>query len=123
MKLQHEWNGRFQEILSQPDSVEKFNSLSNLAQSFVDTAEQYGSIIIDELSLPYGKKTIKPGRYMHAHSLSLDSSRITSSCSLAPVSLGGNAGGTKYICAGILFKVTYALFSPPPPHQKTTLFD
>ncbi len=65
MKLQHEWNGRFQEILSQPDSVEKFNSLSNLAQSFVDTAEQYGSIIIDELSLPYGKKTIKPGRYMH----------------------------------------------------------
>lgn len=56
-----DWNGQFQMLLSRKDSIEKCKGLSNLAQSFVETAERYGRIIIEESYLPYHAKTIKPG--------------------------------------------------------------
>ncbi len=59
--------------------------MNNIAAYFVSTAEMYGRIIIAEYSFPIEKKTFKP------------------------VSVGGVAGGEKYIVAGILFKVIFIL--------------
>eukprot|EP01125_Pyxidicula_operculata_P011795 TRINITY_DN385_c1_g1_i1.p1 TRINITY_DN385_c1_g1~~TRINITY_DN385_c1_g1_i1.p1 ORF type:complete len:1249 (+),score=314.60 TRINITY_DN385_c1_g1_i1:1159-4905(+) len=75
-----DWNRQFREIMSLPDSAEKYRSLSRLAKDFVHASKLYAKIIISELYLPDDKKTIKP------------------------VQLGGVAGGDKYICQGILFK-------------------
>lgn len=72
------WNVEFQNIIKIEDSVEKFTKLSALANNFVFMAETYGKIIISELFLP--NKSIKP------------------------VSIGGIAGGEKYIVQNILFK-------------------
>eukprot|EP01125_Pyxidicula_operculata_P017771 TRINITY_DN626_c0_g1_i2.p1 TRINITY_DN626_c0_g1~~TRINITY_DN626_c0_g1_i2.p1 ORF type:complete len:1906 (-),score=451.08 TRINITY_DN626_c0_g1_i2:60-5777(-) len=74
------WAGHFQELLSMPDNLEKFKSLANLAKDFTSVAQAYGKIIISECFLPDSEKTLKP------------------------VSLGGLAGGKKYIFQGILFK-------------------
>lgn len=77
-KTSIDWNKEFQEILLLDDSDIKFTRLSALANNFVFLAETYGKIIISELHLP--NKSIKP------------------------VSIGGIAGGEKYIVQGILFK-------------------
>eukprot|EP01117_Protostelium_nocturnum_P010911 TRINITY_DN3939_c0_g1_i1.p1 TRINITY_DN3939_c0_g1~~TRINITY_DN3939_c0_g1_i1.p1 ORF type:complete len:1699 (-),score=618.56 TRINITY_DN3939_c0_g1_i1:206-5302(-) len=79
------WNGQFQEILDLPqkeslERVYRFERISQLANDFEHTAITYGKIIISEASLPIHQKTVKP------------------------VSIGGQAGGEKYIHAGILFK-------------------
>lgn len=68
----------FSQLYSQPRL--DFEALSRLAQEFKSSAEIYGKIIITEESLPYDLKNLKP------------------------VSLGGQAGGVKYLVAGILFK-------------------
>lgn len=75
-----DWNERFQELLASPDSLNKFAQLRNLANDFCFTAELYARIIISELYLPTSQKTIKPS------------------------SVGGVAGGQKFIVQGILFK-------------------
>jgi len=56
------------------------DKLCTLAKDFVAAAKMYGKIIISEVFLPYKQKTIKP------------------------ISIGGVAGGEKYIHRGILFK-------------------
>ncbi|KAF2070452.1 hypothetical protein CYY_008232 [Polysphondylium violaceum] len=75
-----DWNGEFQNLLSQSNSEQKFRKLSHLAKDFVFTAKSYATIIINELCIPIELKTIKP------------------------VDMGGFAGGLKYHCQGILFK-------------------
>lgn len=58
----------------------QFYKMKNLELDFVHTAETYGKIIIQEMCLPDDRKTLRP------------------------VSVGGVAGGAKYISNGILFK-------------------
>lgn len=61
----------------------KYIQMAALGRDFVQLAEVYGRIIISERCLPAEKKSIKP------------------------VALGGQAGGSKFMVQGILFK--YAL--------------
>ncbi|KAM9964845.1 hypothetical protein ACTFIW_004637 [Dictyostelium discoideum] len=74
------WSSEFQRLLEMDDCLEKFERLSSLEHDFVYAAESYGRIIISENFLANELKTIKP------------------------VSVGGIAGGEKYIVQGILFK-------------------
>eukprot|EP01132_Coremiostelium_polycephalum_P008397 gene8397-10313_t len=74
------WNETFQSILELPESLEKYKSLSNIANDFVYCADTFGKIIISELHLDMDAKTIKP------------------------LDLGGVAGGLKYRCQDIIFK-------------------
>eukprot|EP01117_Protostelium_nocturnum_P004713 TRINITY_DN1709_c0_g1_i1.p1 TRINITY_DN1709_c0_g1~~TRINITY_DN1709_c0_g1_i1.p1 ORF type:complete len:1608 (-),score=618.00 TRINITY_DN1709_c0_g1_i1:52-4875(-) len=80
ISFERDWNDEYQSILEMEDSKDKFESLKGLASDFVYAAETYGRIIISENCLPVSEKTIKP------------------------VSVGGVAGGQKYIVCGILFK-------------------
>lgn len=83
-----DWNEEFQqlvEVISSKTSSEdllrsSYSSLSRLMQDFVHVCKSYAKILVHEKSLPLRHKTIKPA------------------------ALGGFAGGTKYIHAGILFK-------------------
>eukprot|EP01133_Synstelium_polycarpum_P013644 gene13644-16064_t len=82
------------------DSLEKFERLASLEHDFVYAAESYGRIIISEHLLPNDQKTIRP------------------------VSVGGIAGGEKYIVQGILFKFavesdTYGLYGNDENAMKT----
>jgi hypothetical protein len=79
-RTSRDWNEEFQQALSMPDSHAKFVALRNLELDFVYAAQLYGKIIISEMSLPVSLKTLKPS------------------------SVGGIAGGEKYIAQGILFK-------------------
>lgn len=94
-----DWNERFQELLASPDSLNKFAQLRNLANDFCFTAELYARIIISELYLPTSQKTIKPS------------------------SVGGVAGGQKFIVQGILFKfsVDVELRKAPKSASSATL--
>jgi hypothetical protein len=83
-----DWNYRFQqcvESLQTGDTPEQlsnaFSDLSNLAQDFIHSARTYGKIIISEVFLPDEEKTIRPMR-----------------------SLGGFAGGLKYLVNRTMFK-------------------
>jgi len=83
--LNVEWNAMFQAILAMPketeqQQLERFEKLSALAADFQHTAKMCGKIIISEKNLPDKERTIKEA------------------------SVGGQAGGTKYIYHGILFK-------------------
>ena len=85
-----DWNAEFQEILGQMESPGKYQALHDLGHDFVHAAKTYGKIIISELNMPEKEKTI--------HS----------------INAGGVAGGEKYICQSIFFKmVTDVLISPP----------
>lgn len=94
-----DWNEEFQSILQVGDRL-KYRKLANLSHDFVNVARTYGELvsatflfgvtcsdrltlaqIISEMCLPVQDKTIKP------------------------VHIGGIAGGDKYVCQGILFKV------------------
>ena len=83
-----DWNEEFQqlvEVISSKTSGEdllrsSYSSLSRLMQDFVHVCKSYAKVLVHEKSLPLKHKTIKPA------------------------ALGGFAGGTKYIHAGILFK-------------------
>lgn len=74
------WNDQFQKIRKMDEGLDKYRKLSNLAHDFVYAAQTYGRIIISERYLSNEQKTIKPK------------------------SMGGIAGGEKYIVQGILFK-------------------
>ena len=70
------WNDKFQYALEHKSNKE----LSHLGDDFHFTANLYSQVLIAERDLPDWKKTI------------------------LPVNIGGFAGGTKYICHGIVFK-------------------
>lgn len=74
------WSQKYRELLEMPECELKFRYLGQLAKDFNYAAQIYASIIINEICIPVENKTIKP------------------------VDIGGVAGGTKYIVAGILFK-------------------
>lgn len=81
-----DWNGTFQDILwvNEGDDrslIDRYHALKDLAHDFNHAARTYATIIIEEAFLPDHQKTIPP---IH--------------------SLGGRAGGEKYVHAGILFK-------------------
>ncbi|KAL6050246.1 Clu domain-containing protein [Balamuthia mandrillaris] len=87
--LDKNWNERFQRILDMPeDNAESFllkhEQLRSLAHDFETTAKRYGKLIIAETFLGDKEKTIRP-----------------------TPSIGGQAGGQKFLYHGILFK--YAL--------------
>ena len=77
---ERQWNEEFQAFLEMEDGVEKYSFLRMLYSDFCYAADAYGRIIISERHLPVDMKTIKPA------------------------SIGGIAGGEKYICHSILFK-------------------
>ncbi|KAK5577688.1 hypothetical protein RB653_002633 [Dictyostelium firmibasis] len=96
----YSWNSEFQRLLEMDDCLEKFERLSSLEHDFVYAAESYGRIIISENFLANELKTIKP------------------------VSVGGIAGGEKYIVQGILFKFaleneTFGLYGNDENAMKT----
>lgn len=74
------WNEKFQAALEIQNSTERNERLASLRADFISTAEFYGRIILAERWLPVYRKSIKP------------------------ISLGGVAGGTKYLVQGILYK-------------------
>lgn len=74
------WNRELQELLDTDPSEQKYLKLRELAHDFNLTAEVYAKILISELFVPANEKTIPPS------------------------SIGGFAGGQKFICQGILFK-------------------
>ena len=76
---QRQWNEEFQTLLEMQDGVDKFALLRALYSDFCYAAQSYGSIIISERHLPMEMKTIRPS-----------------------TSLGGVAGGEKYVCQNIL---------------------
>ena len=85
-----DWNTRFQYAIdhlhasfvgvSMERQMDANLELLNLSQDFIYAAKTYGKIIISEVYVKPSKKTIKP------------------------ISLGGQAGGDKYIANNILFK-------------------
>ncbi|MCR9067187.1 MAG: hypothetical protein NXI00_24690, partial [Cytophagales bacterium] len=70
----------YQELLAQSESKEKYDKLTELMHSFVLAAEMYGKLIISERSIKKEGKVI------------------------GPTSMGGIAGGDKFVVQGILFK-------------------
>ncbi len=81
-----DWNAEFQTLLEMEDGVDKYALLRALYSDFCYAALSYGSIIISERHLPVHQKTIRP------------------------VSLGGQAGGEKYLVQSIIFKVFFFFF-------------
>jgi hypothetical protein len=87
-----DWNTRFQDSIGKmndtsedrtvqlEEQMEASLELLHLSQDFIYCAKTYGKIIISEVYVKSSKKTIKP------------------------ISLGGQAGGDKYIANNILFK-------------------
>eukprot|EP01124_Arcella_intermedia_P008888 TRINITY_DN15696_c0_g1_i1.p1 TRINITY_DN15696_c0_g1~~TRINITY_DN15696_c0_g1_i1.p1 ORF type:complete len:1232 (+),score=311.07 TRINITY_DN15696_c0_g1_i1:15-3710(+) len=74
------WNFRFQNLLEESDSVQKWEKIARLARDFIEVSSTYGKIIISEAHLPDSKKTVRP-------------------------LLGsGVAGGSKYLVQDIFFK-------------------
>jgi len=87
------WNHRFQKCITKMQADADYNNelpleekvsmnveLLHLSQDFIHAAATYGKIIISEVYLPNKKKTIKP------------------------VTIGGQAGGDKYVINNILYK-------------------
>ncbi len=81
-----DWNAEFQVLVEGMESLapehqyERFKLLDRLVRDFRHTACLYAKVIISEAQLPPALRTIKP------------------------VSIGGTAGGEKFITHGILFK-------------------
>eukprot|EP01104_Vermistella_antarctica_P014754 TRINITY_DN469_c0_g2_i1.p1 TRINITY_DN469_c0_g2~~TRINITY_DN469_c0_g2_i1.p1 ORF type:complete len:931 (-),score=200.38 TRINITY_DN469_c0_g2_i1:64-2856(-) len=86
-----DWNERYQSLRERmsrftqdstcPERIEVFSALAMLCRDFNSTAKMLGKIIISERFLTRDQKTIKPS-----------------------LTLGGTAGGEKYVCSRILFK-------------------
>jgi len=74
------WNEMYQKALDLPHGAQKLEAVSQICTDFAYAATMYGKIIISEFCLPDEQKSIKRA------------------------SMGGMAGGDKYICHGILFK-------------------
>jgi hypothetical protein len=79
------WNEEFQRLNDdRTDSAERWASLAALAHDFFQTSQHYAAIIISEFHLPDHRKTIRE-------------------CA----TMGGTAGGLKYIASGVLFKFAH----------------
>ena len=79
------WNEEFQRLNDdRTDSAEHWASLAALAHDFFQTSQHYAAIIISEGHLPDFRKTIRQ-------------------CT----TMGGTAGGLKYIAGGVLFKFAH----------------
>jgi hypothetical protein len=78
--MRNDWQGRLEEATALQDHFERFRVLAEVTRDFVETANQFGSIIIVEKHCPAEEKTIKP------------------------MALGGVAGGEKFVCGNMLFK-------------------
>jgi hypothetical protein len=76
-------------VLNQENGLAKWTELAKMAHDFAYMAKTYGRIIISERFLAGAEKTVKT------------------------VSIGGLAGGDKYICQGILFKVSISHLTSP----------
>lgn len=85
------WNRELQQLLDTDPCEEKYLKLRELAHDFNLTAEVYAKILISELFLSPSEKTIPPS------------------------TIGGLAGGTKFICQGILFKFAVDVQLPNSP--------
>ena len=90
------WNAEYQTLLDAKSSAEKYQRLAALGRDFVQCAQIYGRVILSELHLPPAQKTIKP------------------------VSIGGVAGGEKFLIKSILFKL--AKDAPIPSRTNQTLW-
>lgn len=76
------WNEKYQLVMEHEESIEKYETLRDLARDFEYAAQLYARLIVSEVCLPAESKSVKPA------------SRVL-----------GSAGGQKFICAGsILFK-------------------
>lgn len=83
-----DWNNTFQSLMEElnlceeqsQERMEIYADIAKLAQDFIHCATTYGKLIISEVGVPYSEKTIKP------------------------MSIGGIAGGEKYVVKNILFK-------------------
>ena len=80
-----DWNGEFQKLLSLSVETEtqrlyKYSRLSALSADFVNTAKRCGKIIISEFSLKHEERTINPH-----------------------LTIGGEAGGQKFVFISFLF--------------------
>jgi hypothetical protein len=103
-----DWNERFQTILAQlkaNPSPENIEQLMVLSRDFNQMSKMYGQVIISEKYLPVHRKSIK----VCAPSIPL---LHFLTCFFLfsffqPASIGGIAGGEKYIVNGILFKVEF----------------
>jgi Clustered mitochondria len=89
------WNYKFQKWLSSSDEYTKWIKLQKLAVDFVKAAELYGKIIISE----FDPSLYQPGLPKHEFEARIDKLTIKPS-----TSIGGAAGGVKFIHNGILFK-------------------
>jgi hypothetical protein len=78
------WNSEFQLLQERSDSSERFSALAALAHDFFATAQHYAAIIVSEFHLPDYQRTIRQ-------------------CT----TIGGTAGGLKFVASGILFKFAH----------------
>jgi len=90
------WNTKFQDLVKQEDSLEKFQALAKLGRDFIAVSENYGRIIISELHVPEKDKTIKS------------------------ISDSGRAGGAKYLVQDIFFK--FSLDQSNSTDEKTWIY-
>lgn len=90
----------FQTILRLPDSMTKFLHLSRLSKDFLHASKLYAKIIGAPLLLVERENVLCLGSFAVSE-LYLPRAKKT----VQAVELGGVAGGDKYICQGILFKV------------------
>ena len=83
---QKDWYRRLQDIKGAAiDDRERLKRMHLLTKDFLFVATLYAETIVAEKNLPVSEKTIKPA------------------------SLGGVAGGAKYVAGSILFKVRSAI--------------
>ena len=75
-----QWQHRMEESHKISDELVKSKTIHKISSEFITNAKLYGGVIIREKNLPPELKSIQP------------------------IDLGGVAGGTKYMCGGILFK-------------------
>jgi len=79
------WNSEFQQLQEiRDDSPERYAALSALAHDFFATAQHYAAIIVSEFHLQDYQRTIRQ-------------------CT----TIGGTAGGLKFVASGILFKFAH----------------
>lgn len=79
------WNSEFQQLQEiESDSPERWQALSALAHDFFATAQHYAAIIVSEFHLEDHARTIRQCK-----------------------TIGGTAGGLKFVASGILFKFAH----------------
>jgi hypothetical protein len=84
------WTSEFQQILSQPDTLEKYTSLATLATDFIGVANLYGRYLFHLFCVPF------LGRQFKFSIVRIIISELyVKSKTVVPADLGGVAGGSK----------------------------